>query len=80
MKNEKNENNWDKGIDGPLVVRERPHWSKEAVFYAGRDCATPPPPQSIWKRKKNFFVSKQSTAAILSWLKIGISIQHYSFT
>ncbi len=39
-------------------------------FHVGRDSAAPPPPQPIWKRKKNFFVSKESTAAILSWLGI----------
>lgn len=44
-------------------------------FYRGRDSAAPPPPPPIWKRKKNFFVSKESTAAILSWLGIRISIQ-----
>lgn len=41
--------------DVPLVVQERPQWSPAAVFYAGRDWTDPPPPHSIWKRKKKLF-------------------------
>ncbi|KAJ8283537.1 hypothetical protein COCON_G00023870, partial [Conger conger] len=36
-------------------------------------------PQSIWKKKKKLFVSKESTAAILSRLGIWISVDHYFY-
>lgn len=38
-----------------------------------RDPPSPLPPQSSWEEKKNFFVSEESTAAILTRLRIGIS-------
>lgn len=49
-------------------------------FDVGRDCAAlspSPSAPSIWKKKKKLFVSKESTAAILSRLGIRISIEHY---
>lgn len=54
-----------------------PAVSSSGVFTQGVILRPLPLHSRSGKEKKNFFVSKESTAAILSWLGIRISVQHW---
>lgn len=57
----------------PAAARSQQVWRRAWL----RARSPSPFAPSIWKKKKKLFVSKESTAAILSRLGIRISIEHY---